>query len=350
MGRYLINTLNKKMMKQGITLIITVSKETLLDFFFDAFDKMDLPRENMHLLVYDNTDSVTLASRLIYEVDKRDNQFLSVRLYKSYMKARGTVTGTGNEIFSRSKNFNIWSMWKKIYWMVYTEDFFQLEDDGIYPIDTFHRLNSTFKKDPKIAFVTGIEVGRTFQIHQPVRCGVHRMKFRGDLLLERHSLNPNTKGVVPIDGSGVYCFIADTKAYQDAFDGFEAGAVMSSLFSMDNGLTYNLKQHGWKLYADFNVWCIHLQPLGDRVALFGKEQALELVDIWVPQFNNWAVGIKVRNKNSPSKHETAPCIYLDPNRQKEELEIRKQIREAKKKQKEKQKEEQKEENGNRNQE
>ena len=99
--------MKRKDYKDGITLVLTCSKMTVLPFFFKSLREMDLPRENLHLLIYDNTSDPAYLEKLQDEIDElmcpKCKKFKSIRLYKSYRKPRGTLSGAGNEKFSSSK-------------------------------------------------------------------------------------------------------------------------------------------------------------------------------------------------------------------------------------------------------
>ena len=175
--------MKRKDYKEGITLVLTCSKTPLLPFFFKSLKDMELPRENMHLLIYDNTSDPAYLEKLMDEIDElmcpKCKKFRSIRLYKSYRKPRGTLRGSANEKFSVSKIYNIWMMWKEIYHMIYTDIFFQLEDDTIVPPDTFKRLYGLLMNDSKVGFVTAIETGRNSLPYMPTRVGVHNIIIKG---------------------------------------------------------------------------------------------------------------------------------------------------------------------------
>lgn len=349
-GHYVINTMKRKDYKEGITLVLTCSKMVLLPFFFKSLRDMDLPRENMHLLVYDNTNDPRFLEKLRDELDEllcpKCKQFKSVRLYKSYVRPRASITGSGNEKFSASKISNIWRMWKKIYHIIYTDTFFQLEDDTICPPDTFKRLYKLLE-NPKVGFVTAIETGRNALPYIPVRIGVHKIIMRKDRLIKRESFSPHTTGIQEIDSAGVYCFVARTKAYKSGFIDYDAPVKAFSLFAMDNVLTFNMKRHGWKLLADFGCWCGHLQIGGGRICIFGKDQALQYMDLYIPKHDCYAISMEMRapGQTGTMQHRTykikkeAPCFSLNPEREGNiELEIRKvkeKIKEQRKRKKKK---------------
>jgi len=300
-GKFLINTLKKSDEKNGITLIITFSRRALVPFFFAAFENMQLPKKEIHLLIYDNTEDEPLRKGLEPLARKYALQFRSVRLFKSYLKGKGSISGSGNEQFSCSKLQNIWSMWLSLRRMIKTEFMFVLEDDTICPPNAFKRLLKILQRNSRVGFVTAIETGRNPYPWQPVRLGVHKVRMQGLKVLERHSLSPFLKGVVPIDASGVYCFAARTKAYLSGFEGYDPKKLRVPFFGLDNVFTYNIKQHGWQLLADFSLWCSHLQLSTSRIIAFSKDQAVEQYDLWVPKLHNYAQGIEAKKKGQRAR-------------------------------------------------
>ena len=297
-GEFLINNTIKAEENEGITFVCTFSRALLVPIFFKAFNQMDLPKKDIHLLVYDNTQDFFLKTKLLAEVEPLVPLFKSVRLFKSNLKGQGSISGSGNEIFEESVLFNIWSMWLKIKDMIFTKTFFQLEDDTIAPPDAFTKLFFELEKDENIGLVTGIETGRNPYPWVPVRLGVHYMKVinKDDVnkfkILERQSLHPDTKGVVEVDGTGVYCMAVRTKAWLDGFDGFDPVKHRCMFFAMDNTLVWNMKLKGWKILADFSIWCSHLQASAGRIVAFSKDQALEMGDVWLSDYNSYAQGVE----------------------------------------------------------
>jgi hypothetical protein len=201
--------------------------------------------------------------------------------------------------------------------MIKTSTFFLLEDDTICPPDAFKRLYGKLMSSRHIGFVTGIETGRFATPWIPVRLGVHKVKMRGLKVLERHSLNPNTKGIVPIDAAGVYCFAARTKAYLSGFEGYDPASLKIPFFALDNVLVWNMKQHGWRVLADFNVWCTHLQAGPGRIIAFGKEQAAEMIDLWSPKYRCYFPPFEIRKRNQKCRRflvtKPAPTFSLEPD-------------------------------------
>ena len=315
-GKFLIDNTPQADVSDGITFICTFSRRIMVPFFFRAFNKMSMPRSKIHLIVYDNTDDTLLATALIEEVNKVRDKFLSVRLYKSYLPGKGNILGSGNEQFKASKLFNIWKMWLSMREMIKTDTFFVLEDDTIAPPDAFQRLYKLLLSHKGIGFATAIETGRTTYPWVPVRLGVHKSKMRGLKVIERRSFSPFTRGVKEIDCAGVYCFAARTKAYLSGFRGYDPINLKVPFFALDNVLTYNMKKHGWKLLADFGCWCSHLQASSARIIAFGKNQAVEMADLWIEKYHNYASGLEILPKNAKPRRyrvrRAAPSWELEP--------------------------------------
>lgn len=306
-GEMLISENYENIEKDDVTVVITFSRDIFVTPFFEAFGKMKLPMDSMHVLIYDNTQDPILKDSLISLANQLVPKFKSVRLYKSNLRGRGSITGSGNEIFDESKLFNIWSMWIKLYDMVDTDYFFQLEDDTIAPPEAFEVLFKSLLADSDVAMVTGIETGRTSFPWVPVRLGVHSIKvcescgIKNLKICERHSYDPETTGIHHVDACGVYCFVARTEFYKKGFEGYDPKVLKVPFFAMDNALTWNLNQHGHKVLADFSIWCRHLQASAARIISFGKEQALEMVDLWLPEYNNYAQGIEVKDTEAAQR-------------------------------------------------
>jgi len=292
---YLINNLKKSNKHDGVTLVCTFSRRIFVEPFFKAFGNLKYPNMPIHLLVYDNTEDSLLEKALISKVSALLPFFASVRLFKSYLKGRGNIQGSGNEHFRKSKLFNIWRMWLRLKKMIHTPYMFVLEDDTIYPPNAFQRLLGLVMRNSRVGFATAIETGRFSYPWLPVRLGVHKIKMQGMKVIERCSLSPNLRGLQEIDASGVYCFAAKTEAWLSGFHGYDPIALHVPFFALDNVLTWNMKQHGWRLLADFSLWCSHLEATSGRIIAFSKAQAVEMADIWLPQYKNYAHGVVIKH-------------------------------------------------------
>lgn len=304
-GKYLIDTTTNENRKLGATLVCCFARRVFIPFFFKALEQMEIPREEVHLIVYDNTDDKQLEADLISVVEGLSDSYLSVRLFKNYLPSKYTSDGNPDKPFKDSKTSNIWEMWKDLRNHIHTDYFFQLEDDTIAPADAFMVLFRDLEQNLDAAYVTGIEVARNAIPWKAVRLGVHHLKVcpcgGRNKILKRHSLNPETKGTVPITCSGVYCFAARTKEFFSGLKNFDPYKINPPIWALDMLFTRNMRVQGHANYANFNVWCTHLHASGARLIAWGKEQAVEMVDLWLPEFGNYAMGIEVCKDDKPKK-------------------------------------------------
>jgi len=277
-----------------ITLVGTFSRVNMVNPWLIALYKMKLPREKIHLLLYNNTDNITLHNVLTQEIPYLKTLFRSVTYFRSNRTGGKTIIGQDNDNFNKSKLKPIWEMWNDIKDMIETSVFMLIEDDTIAPPYAFERLFYDLFTLKKAGFVTGIETGRSMFSWMPTRLGVHRLVRKGNKIIKRISLNPNSKGIHEIDCSGVYCFITYTDIYRKAFKGMDKYIKSVPFFGMDNILTNNIQKLGYKLYADFSVWCDHLQQSAGKLFAFNRKQAVQMADIWIPEFNNYAQGIIIK--------------------------------------------------------
>lgn len=287
--------INQYLQNNEITFVGTFSRYNMVKPWFDALEKMQLPRNKIHLLIYDNSQSSLLSIALKDKCSHLKKSFLSVDYYYSGRRGGTTLNGQSNDNFETSKLKPIWEMWKDIKDMIKTEIFFLVEDDTVAPPNAFNVLVEDLLTLENASFVTGIETGRGVLPWQNVRLGVHNMEVVNNKVLKRISLDPNSEGIHKIDGSGVYCFACFTKDYQDAFGTMDEWVDQVPFFAMDNILTYNMKLNGKELYADFSIWCDHLHQSGGQLFPFNKKQAVIMADLWIPEFNSYAQGIEIKN-------------------------------------------------------
>ncbi len=308
--KFLIDNLERKDNDVGSTLICCFSRKIFVPIFFKALDQMDLPRDNIHLLVYDNTGDPSLAEDLKEACQSRLTDYKSVRLYKSYLPPRYKVSGTEQPKFAESKIFNIFEMWKDLAELVHTDTFFQLEDDTIAPQEAYTKLFSVLNSIPKAALITGISTGRHADPFHKVKLGVYDLKVcprkHMHQILERISFDPETKGVVPVMACGVYCFAARTKPFFSGLINFTPEKWDIPYWALDVWFTRNMRNQGYGVYADFDVWCTHLHAAGNRINAFGKDQAVQKADMWLPEYDNYALDIEVCPKENKREFKPAP--------------------------------------------
>ena len=89
---FLLDTTEGVDMKKGFTLVLCFSRRWCVEPFFKAFDKLRIPVEDCHLLIYCNSDSALLERDLLFHAEKYRKVFKSLRLYQSYRRGRGTIS------------------------------------------------------------------------------------------------------------------------------------------------------------------------------------------------------------------------------------------------------------------
>lgn len=279
------------MMDHEIDLFVTFSRKGCVKPFFPSLLNLDIPGEKINLHIYNNTSKLNLTKELRKWMEICKDYFGKIVYYQSDRRIGATMMGMSNENFDESKLKPIWEMWCDIKKMISTEIFMIIEDDTLVPRNAFWKLLEDLLTLDKAGFVTGIETGRSPFEWSPVRLGIHKMWVKGNHIIKRISLDPKLQGIHEIDASGVYCFLAWKKAYEKGFVGMEKYVYRTPFFGMDNILTYNIKRGGYKLYADFDVWCVHIQSGLSKLMQFGKETCVIMADVWIPEFNNYGQGI-----------------------------------------------------------
>lgn len=288
----------KYLKNHDVTLVVTFSRKAMIIPFFNSLIDMDLPHEKIDLLIFNNTEKSLLDAGLKKMIllleNSPDINFKSIKYHVSGRTGGRTIMGQDNDNFDTSKLSPIWEMWVDLKKMIKSEVFFLIEDDTIAPPHAFYKLMEGLFTLDKAGFVIGISTGRCPYEWQPTRLGVHYMTMENNKIIERVSLDPDSKGVKEIDGAGVYCFASFTKAWLSGFEGMDKYVYKLPFFGMDNTLTYNIKKQGYKLYADFDVWVDHMQMAGTTLIAFNKKQAVIMADVWVDKYNGYAQGIKLK--------------------------------------------------------
>jgi len=175
--------------------------------------------------------------------------------------------------------------------MITTETFACIEDDTIVPPNALERLYSLLDLNKKIAVVSALETGRSPYRTQKVRVGVHYIKRRGDLILERISPSPYLRGVREVDACGWYCFVAYTDIWKQALKLMPRNRSKIPRFALDGLHTNNIKRLGYKILADFDLWCLHMNLCGGQIIFWERDQARKTLDVWLPRWKKHAQGV-----------------------------------------------------------
>ena len=289
--RFLVNTVKDVDKKMDFTLVLAFSRRWCVFPFFRAFEKLRIPMDRCHLLIYCNKDSVLLENELLERAKAYTGAFKSVRLYSSYRRSMGTTPLVKHDKEHRGKLPFIYAMYLDIIDMCETEKMLVMEDDTIIPNNAVLNLLNHMNRYKNRVFASGIETNRGPYEDIKTRLGVHYMKRKGDLILERLSLDPNTKGVVPVDACGWYCCASTPKIWKRGFRGMDKYLYEIPRFALDMFHTNNIKRAGIPVIADFGIWCKHMEIRPDKIIYWTKKQAVPMADIWIPQYKTYAQGV-----------------------------------------------------------
>ena len=289
--RYLINNVKDVDKKNDFTLAVCFSRRWCITPFFEAFNKMKVPLDKCHLLIYCNKDSSLLINGLLTWAKIYMGAFKSVRLYCSYRRSVGTMKLKDTDSAHRGKLPFIYAMYMDIIKMVETKVMLIMEDDSTPPPNAVMRLLTHMKAHNNRVFVTGIETNRGPSENIKTRLGVHYIKREGNLILERISLDPDTKGVVPVDACGWYCCASTPAIWTAGFRGLDEYFYKIPRFALDMFHTNNIKNMNIPVIADFDVWCYHMEGRPDKILYWGKKQAVPMMDLWIPKYKVYAEGI-----------------------------------------------------------
>lgn len=288
---FLVNTTGEIDRKNDFTIAVCFSRRWCVRPFFEAFERLRIPMDRCHLLIYANKDSILLINELLERARAYVDSFKSVRMYCSYRRSMGTTPLVQKEKSHRGKLPFIYAMYLDVIGMVKTETMIILEDDTIIPNHAIISMLKEFEKHNRRAFISAIETNRGPHEDIKTRLGIHYLKRRGDRILERMSLDPDTKGQVRVDACGWYCCISTPAIWKLGFQGIEKYFHEIPRFALDNFHTNNIKRAGIPVIADFDIWCKHMEIRPDKIIFWGKKQCVKMADVWLPRYKTYAQGI-----------------------------------------------------------
>lgn len=295
-AKYLINTTKGKDMKKGFTLVFLFSKQYCVHPFFVALSKMQIPLDDCHLLIYDNTDKATLGEMLHEIAEDLIDTFYTVRLFKSYRQGSRSTRIDPQRKFMKTKLPFIYAAYRDIGRKVTTSHFINIEDDTICPPHTIMRLLSHLNEYGDDLFVSAIETNRGPDWSLKVRLGVHYIHREENLMLQRVSLSPECKGLKEVDATGHYCFITSKKLWKEGFRGMSKYLNEIPHFALDMFHTNNIKLKGYPVIADFDIQCFHIHPTPKKLLWWSSKKAIAKLDYYIPQYKTWAQAIELRHK------------------------------------------------------
>ena len=307
-----IETRNPKNMKMGWTMVLCFSRYWCVRRFFLNFEKLEFDRAHCHLLIYNNTNDKSLDNILL-KYCRRYHQghkpthgrrnylapFASVRLYKSFRPYGGIVFGQEAE-FDKSKLPIIYEMQRDIANMITTRKFFMLEDDTLPPEYAVKRLFYKLERSKNIGLVSGVEPTRSPRLTDKARIGAYNLLWGNNKILERVSLSPDLRGHQECDAVGFYCLAGKTKAWRmgkrNLENIIEVQKTAEPNWAIDTLWTNMVKTAGYKVFADFDTPCLHMQSIGDKIYFWAIDRAVVKLDYYIEKYNCYAQGIELCQK------------------------------------------------------
>ena len=293
-AHFVVDTTTGKDMKKGFTLSILCSKQFCIKHFFKAFGKLRIPLDYCHLLIIDNTDKSPLGEMLKEIALDLKDRFYTVRLYKTFRQGARSTRHTQFAKFQETKLPYIYAAYKDIIKFVTTKTFINLEDDTVPPPHTIMYLLKDQEKHGEDTFISGILSDRGDDLIYQTRLGVHYIHRVDGMMLQRVSLSPKCKGVKEVDAAGWFCFITSKKVWKEGLKGMSEYLNEIPHFALDMFHTNNMKQKGYKVYADFRVHCFHIHPTPTKTLFWKPSQAISMIDYYIPQYKVWAQAVPLK--------------------------------------------------------
>lgn len=296
-GEFLIDTSGNKDMSKGTTIVLCFSRSWCIKEFFKSFDKLKIRKKDFHLLVFDNTDNVVLSQELRKATTKYVFKFKTYRYYKSWRQGGRIRMHQGEKDVMKSKIPAIYQMQKDIANLITTEIFVQIEDDTVFPENSVKKLLNILKKEKNCAVATACETGRSRNRMLKMRLGIHYVKKKGDKITERLSFAPWLKGLHDCQACGWYLFAAKMSVWKKAFEKFDTYWSTAPRWGLDVAFTNEIHRLGYRIVADFDLWCEHMQLVTGKILFWGREDACVMADIWIPEYNEYAQGVLIKEEN-----------------------------------------------------
>jgi len=295
---FLIDTTKGKDMTKGFTLVVTFSRKWCVRPFFDAFNKLDIDIDNCHLVLIDNSANKLLEDALRPYMEVYSEMFYTTRWFKTYRTGGGDRRGAEDKGFWKSKLPQIYWLHLDMIKLLTTEKFVLLEDDTLPPPDAVPALLKMLEDDEEIGIATGIATGRSPFRHNPQRLGVHYFNRVGNKLLERYTPDPDQKGSIEVDACGWYCCASYSDIWADGFVGMSEYLDKIPRFALDGYHTNNLKRDGWKIVANFDLTCEHMNICPEGIIHWRPENAIRMLDVWLPKYKMYATDLKLSETNA----------------------------------------------------
>jgi hypothetical protein len=229
------------------TIILPISREQHLLKVFASLELLECDRERTSLLAFvDGEAELFLTARNLVEQSK----------FAQRVCVQGDIPGERREFSINTRRRRIAAIHNEIRKLIKPcGHVFLIEDDTILAPGTLGKLMSDHLSYPHAGFITGVQYGRWGINHlglwtadDPYEPG------------EIRSLMPGS-GVQEVDAAGLYACLMRYELYRK-----QEFAPFGDVLGPDAGMGINLRQLGYKNYADFDVWVDHLKPDGSAIS------------------------------------------------------------------------------------
>jgi len=266
--------------------------------FFNALAKMEVPLDDCHLIIFDNTDMPMLLKMLMDVGRQLKTRFYTLRLYKSWRQG-GMVTMLDEQRGIKKINKPtripfIIEGYKDILNMTTTDLLINIEDDTLAPPHTIMKLLDNYESLGPNVFIGGVEPNRMGVGTEKPRLGAHYFYVDDGALLQRVSPSSICRGIKKVDATGHYCFITEKKTFLRGMEDMPVFINNPSQISFDGYHTYNLTRNNIPVYVDFDIRCEHMHTTPDRIIYAKVHNATPQVDYYIPQYRSWAIGVQLK--------------------------------------------------------
>jgi hypothetical protein len=170
--------------------------------------------------------------------------------------------------------------------LVTTPIFFRIEDDALPPKESLPKLLKLLKSDQKAGIATAASTYRSPSI-TPQGIGVHMEVERNDVrCIRKLTFPPGLSGVYEAVSCGFFCMAYRYDAFLEGFRNIETGKEFVAVIGCDVPFNNNIFLAGWKILADFGLWCGHMQEVGARSPsgyhVFTKKDAIQSEYVFNP--------------------------------------------------------------------
>jgi hypothetical protein len=238
------------------TLALMISRDNVLDEFFESIKEIDMPKEKIHLFAFVDTNDEDLVNKVKEKLE--DFNFLSKRIFVT------NEVSMGYEYRSPYREERIARNVKTILndclrQRIGTEFVFMLEDDTLVPPDSYKKLYTRMIENPKLAYITGVETSKTKDRH----IGVAFLETdKNNEIVSKTVPSPKTYGIDKINSGGWYCWMGRPEFIVD--QNFRSFIQTGIYLGPDTLMVYDLVKKGFDCECDWSIQCKHYDPNKNR--------------------------------------------------------------------------------------